>query len=78
MTDSRVEVLPVPKGSIVWLHNIDLGPPDQVGEAYDALLKGIGHTEAVVLCTNGDGIVDVLGPDDLVERVRAALGTGGT
>lgn len=73
MSDSRVEVLQVPPGSILWLHNIDLGDDYDAGYALDQLLQAIGHTDHVILQTNGDGVVEVLGPDELVARVRAAL-----
>jgi hypothetical protein len=79
--DSRVEVLPVPEGSIVWLHNIDGAPPNEddlggdgmTADLMDGLRRATGHNQFVVLCTNGDGVVEVLGPDELVTRVRAAL-----
>lgn len=71
MSDSRVEVLPVPEGSIIWLHNI----VDETSiEEIDRLLRdSIPHNQFCALVTKGDGVVEVLGPDELVARVRAAL-----
>lgn len=83
MNGPHVGVLPVVEGSIVWLHNISLAaagpkmpgddPFDLGGELVAGLIDAVGHQRFVVLCTEGDGIVDVLGPEDLVARVRAAL-----
>lgn len=73
MTDSRVEVLAVPEGSIVWLHNVDLGDEEAVAHAARHLRRQIGHDRFVMLQTNGAGRVDVLGEDELAARVGAAL-----
>ncbi len=71
---SEVKVLPVPEGSIIWVHNIDLGEGLDVSDIMPDLMHGIGHNRFVLLNTNGEGEVEVLGPDDdLVARVRAAL-----
>lgn len=67
---AEVKVLSVPEGSIVWLHDIDMVPGD---DWMDVLRKGIGHDQFVILHTEGDGVVEVLGPDELVAKVRAAL-----
>lgn len=79
MNGPHVGVLPVPEGSIVWLHNIE-PPPDAKGTMYNmsrdllvALVEHVGHDQFVILTTAGEGVVDVLGPEDLVARVRAAL-----
>lgn len=79
MSDSRVEVLAVPEGSIVWLHNIDLAPG--IDGDNETMLEGFlrdlkqqcGHSKFVILSTNGEGVVDVIGEDALAGRVRAAL-----
>lgn len=81
MTDSRVEVLPVVEGSIIWLHNLHVDDPaDRGGTMLDGIMSqligAVGHDRFVVLCTEGEGVVDVLGPEDLVARVRAALNPG--
>ena len=75
MTDNettRVEVLPVPEGSIVWLHNVDFDPAT-IEDAQDAMLKAVGHDRFVLLFTHGAGIVEVLGLDEIVAKVRAAI-----
>lgn len=76
--DSHIEVLPVPEGSIIWLHNVQPQPPSgdnfDIGAELHRVLDGrIGHDKYVVLTTEGDAVVDVLGEDELVSRVRAAL-----
>lgn len=73
--DSRVEVLPVPEGSIIWVHNIDADPSvlDGLGKQ---LHDRIGHDRFLVLYTQGDGTVKVYGDGDLnaiIERIRVAL-----
>lgn len=81
---SRVEVLPVVRGSIVWLHNVDgLQPtydddgietdPGFLDHLLDTLRQKVGHNQFVVLCTEGEGIVEVVGEDEIVARVRKAL-----
>lgn len=83
MKTSTVQVLPVPEGSIIWLHDIagvgddpETFTQDFTGELQAALMAKIPHQRYVVLCTYGDATVEVLGPDDLVTRVRAALAEG--
>lgn len=73
--DTRVEVLPVPEGSIIWLHNIahTLNEDSLTSDLRTALIAASGHDRFVVLVTVGPGVVEVLGPDEMVERVRAAL-----
>lgn len=72
--DSRVEVLPVPESSIVWVHNIDLGDEQPIGEGLARMLENrIGHDRFLVLITAGSGVVSVVGEDEIVARVRAAL-----
>lgn len=76
--DPQVKVLPVPEGSIIWLHNIaGTGEGDDAYHIQDDMLEQLAqrvpHKQFVVLVTNGTGVVDVLGPDELVARVRAAL-----
>lgn len=73
MGDSQVKVLPVPEGSIIWIHNIDFGEGVDDIDVLSDVLQIIGHAKVVLLHTNGEGIVDVIGPDELVERVRAAF-----
>lgn len=73
--DSRVEVLPVPEGSIIWVHNIDADPSvlDGLGKQ---LHDRIGHDRFLVIYTQGDGTVKVYGDGDLdaiTERVRSAI-----
>lgn len=73
--DSRVEVLPVPEGSIIWVHNIDADPSvlDGLGKQ---LQDRIGHNRFLVLYTQGDGTVKAYGDGDLdaiTERIRAAI-----
>jgi hypothetical protein len=77
MTDTspdtaHVEVLPVPEGSIIWMHNAGFAP-DMTDEILETFHKAIGHERYCILCTEGRGVVEVLGPDDFVARVRAAL-----
>lgn len=73
----EVKVLPVPKGSIVWLHDVLVTDGDEDADiALTIRMKlsdAFGHDEFAVLLTDGGGLVDVLGPDDLIERVRAVL-----
>lgn len=80
--DTRVEVLPVPEGSIIWLHNIDLGfedDPDQadcIPALISTLRRATGHERFCILQTSGEGKIEAFGAgdvDQLVERVRAAI-----
>lgn len=73
MTDARVEVLQVPPGSIVWLHNIELGDHGAVADALRHVQEQVGHDRFAVLHTAGVGVVEVLGEDELVGRIHDAL-----
>lgn len=69
--DSHVEVLAVPRGSIVWLHNVGIEENDE--HVLDALHRVVGHMQFAVVISNGPGVVAVLGEDEIVARVRSAL-----
>lgn len=84
MSASRVEVLAVPRGSVVWLRNIaglNLSVDPITGEEIPGflddfmaeLIAKVGHTQFCVLATEGDGTVEVVGEDEIVDRVRQAL-----
>lgn len=70
--DTRIEVLPVTEGSIIWLHNVDF-PDGDLGHLVKMLREKIGHDRFLLLSTDGDGVVEMLGEDEVVARVRAAL-----
>lgn len=70
--DTRIEVLPVTEGSIIWLHNVDF-PDGDLGHLVKMLREKIGHDRFLLLSTDGDGVVEVIGEDEVVARVRAAL-----
>lgn len=71
---SDVKVVPVPKGSIVWLNDIDFVDDAMLDHTRQAIAEACGHEGFVILQTFGGGTVEVvLGPDDLVARVRAAV-----
>lgn len=79
--DPHIAAIPVPEGSIVWLHNIDLPDDDELdtddmpNQLTEQLRRALGHDRFVVLCTQGPNatVHVVLGPDELVAAVRAAL-----
>lgn len=78
MTDNEptIKVLPIPPGSILWLHNIDVYDEDDAGPDglfLSLLQQAVGHKQFAVLKTDGGGIVDVVGAEELVDRVRAVL-----
>lgn len=77
---SDLKVLPVPRGSIIWLDDIDFAPDDegedldrQIRMLHDRIEEVCGHHEFMLLWTSGGGSVKVVGLDRLVEMVRERL-----
>lgn len=59
---NRAQILSVPRGSVIVLHDVVLDDESAIAES---LRKAVGHDEFVILCTYGDGRVRVItDPDD--------------
>ena len=73
---SRVDVLPIPRGSLVILHDVRLDDPQSVAEA---VRKAAGHDEFALLCTEGSGRVQVISdPDKFPEWLARRLASAGS
>lgn len=72
---SSVQVLAVPRGSLVILHDVRLDDPKGAAEA---VRKAAGHDEFALLCTEGSGRVQVISdPDKLPEWLARRLASAG-
>lgn len=68
---SSVDVLAIPRGSLVVLHDVRLDDPKAAAEA---VRKAAGHDEFALLCTEGSGRVQVISdPEKLPEWLARRL-----
>lgn len=79
MSDQRVEVLPVPEGSIIVLRNFPISlDAHAVNDLVESVRVGLGHDKFVMLHLNDGGEVEVWGPDvDVAAKIRDLLGLAG-
>ncbi len=68
------EVFRVLPGSLIVLRDVDLGPElDATGLLVEEMVRACGHDQFTVLSIHGDARAEVIGPEELRARLRAAL-----
>lgn len=65
----HVEVMQVPHGSIIWMHNVVLEHGDDaLPNVFDQIARKVGHDDFVVIETEGDtAAVRIVGPEQVAE-----------
>lgn len=74
MTDTRVEIIPIPDPAMIVLHNIEFDPPDVIDELTAAIETACGHRRFVLFVTHDDGTIRTIAdPHDALRLVEAAI-----
>lgn len=78
-----VQVLPVPRGSIIVMRDIDFyldpdkypdyGLADAQEDARKEIIHACGHDEFVIVWCSGGSAIEVLDPSDVLRLIREAV-----